>query len=77
MKLKISVQNQENLNLTEKGFILGASEDGTIYYRPKKNQYNIEIEQKILQWLDVIKETLENVYGLRTNIRKTKIIFFI
>jgi len=58
-------------NLTEKGFIFGASEDGTIYFRSKRNQYNIEIEQKILSWLETVRKAIQQVYGLNVNIRQT------
>jgi intein/homing endonuclease len=56
---------------TQRGFILGASEDGTIYFRPKKNQYNIEIEQKVSNWLETVKTSLQDVYRLNINIRQT------
>ena len=59
--------NKDNL----RGFIFGASEDGTIYFRPKKNQYNIEIEQKVLGWLEAVKKAIQDVYGFNVNIRQT------
>lgn len=72
MNLKNSIQNEPEVsNLIEKGFILGASEDGTLYYTAKKNQYNIEIEQKIHEWLEIVKKSIENSYGLYCRIRKT------
>ena len=75
MKLKnfssISETKISETDITEKGFIFGASEDGTIYFRPKKNQYNIEIEQKILDWLEVVKKAVQDVYSLHVNIRQT------
>jgi len=72
MNLKNSVQIKHvNSNLTEMGFVLGASEDGTVYYTPKKHQYNIEIEQKIPEWLEIVKSSIESCYGLYCRIRKT------
>ena len=56
---------------TVKGFIFGASEDGTVYFRQKRNQYNIEIEQKIPSWLDIVKKATQDCYGLNVNIRQT------
>lgn len=58
-------------NSIGKGFVLGASEDGTVYYRPNKNQYNIEIEQKIRGWLEIVKDVIEKSYGLYVRIRET------
>jgi len=60
----------------EKGFILGACEDGTFYYRGKKNQYTIEIEQKIYEWLEIVKKAFCRVYNKNSNLRKTSKGFY-
>ena len=62
--------------LSEMGFILGACEDGTFYYRSKKNQYTIEIEQKVLEWLKTVHESFKIAYDKNPNIRITSSGFF-
>lgn len=58
--------------MLEKGFVLGASEDGIIYYRKNKNEYGLEIEQKNVQWLETVQKALEKAYNKKSRIRKTK-----
>ncbi len=59
-----------------KGFIFGACEDGTLYYRKDRNQYTIEFEQKVKKWLEVIRESISEVYGKKANLRKTNKGYF-
>lgn len=58
--------------MLEKGFILGASEDGIVYYRKNKNEYGLEIEQKNREWLEIVQKALEKAYNKKSNIRKMK-----
>ncbi len=58
--------------MLERGFVLGASEDGIIYYRKSKNEYGLEIEQKNPEWLEVVQKALEKAYNKKSKIRKTK-----
>ena len=58
--------------MKEKGFVLGASEDGIVYYRKSKNEYGLEIEQKSIEWLEKVKMSLMKGYGKKSKIRKTK-----
>jgi len=55
----------------DKGFIFGSSEDGTLYFRKKKNAYTIEIEQKVREWLVHIQEVLKREYNKNSNLRTT------
>ncbi len=55
----------------EKGFIVGASEDGIVYYRESKNEYGLEIDQKSSEWLEVVQTKLEKAYDKKSRIRKT------
>jgi len=65
-----------SMNLIEKGFVFGASEDGTIYYRPSRNQYNIEIEQKVPKWLEIVKKSIQKTYNKNVRISKTSRGYF-
>lgn len=58
--------------MLEKGFILGASHDGIVYYRKNKNEYGLEIEQKSAEWLEIVQRALEKAYSKKSRIRKTK-----
>ncbi|MBI2972111.1 MAG: hypothetical protein HYY37_06855 [Candidatus Aenigmarchaeota archaeon] len=58
--------------MQEKGFILGATEDGILYYRENKNEYGLEIEQKVMEWLLVVQEALKIAYNKQSRIRKMK-----
>ena len=55
----------------EKGFVLGACEDGTVYFKKNRNQYTIEIEQKNPQWLGVVQKAVLMAYKKRSIIYKT------
>lgn len=59
------------MNLKLKGFVFGSSEDGTIYFRKSRNQYNIEIEQRIPQWLEIVKIAIQRTYNQNVRIAKT------
>lgn len=58
--------------MLEKGFVLGASEDGTVYYRKNKNEYGLEIEQKVKKWLEAVQAALKKAYNKESKIRKMK-----
>ena len=64
------------MNSNGRGFVFGAAEDGTIYYRQKKAQYNIEIEQKIRQWLEIVKDEIETTYNFHAKISVTSKGYF-
>ncbi len=73
MKIRnFSSKNLEETNLIERGFVFGACEDGTVYYKKNRNQYTIEYEQKILDWLEIVQKALQIVYNKSGKIRKTK-----
>ena len=59
-----------------RGFICGASEDGTLYTSPKKNAYIIEIEQNNKEWLLAIKKALIVAYNKKCNIDQKKSGYF-
>jgi hypothetical protein len=62
--------------MLEKGFVLGASHDGIVYYREEKNEYGLEIDQKSLQWLETVQKYLQRAYKKKSRIRKTKRGYF-
>ena len=62
--------------MLEKGFVFGASHDGIVYYREEKNEYGLEIDQKSLQWLELVQKYLEKAYKKKSRIRKTKRGYF-
>ena len=53
MKIKNFQLNSENLISDFHGFLVGASEDATVYYKKRKNEYIVEIEQKSKKWLEL------------------------
>lgn len=55
----------------ERGFVVGASEDGIVYYRESKNEYGLEIDQNSLEWLEVVQKKLKRAYNKKSRIRKT------
>jgi DNA-binding transcriptional regulator WhiA len=55
----------------DRGFFLGATEDGTIYLRKSKYAYTIEIEQKVREWLVYVQDVLSREYSKKSNLRKT------
>lgn len=55
---------------------MGSAEDGTLYFRKNRNQYTIEIEQKIPSWLESVAESIENVFRIRTRTYKTSKGYF-
>ncbi len=59
-----------------KGFILGASEDGTLYFSRKKNAYIIEIEQANRNWLENLKEAFYMAYNKNCRIDHKKSGYF-
>lgn len=58
--------------MQDKGFVLGASEDGIVYYRENKNEYGLEIEQKNKEWLEFVQSSLVKAYKKKSKIRKMK-----
>ncbi len=62
--------------MLEKGFVFGASHDGIVYYREEKNEYGLEIDQKSLQWLEIVQQNLQKAYKKKSKIRKTKKGYF-
>ena len=58
------------------GFLVGASEDGTVYQRKKKNEYMVEIEQKSKYWLEFVQEIILRFYKKSVKIRKTSKGFY-
>ena len=58
--------------MREKGFVLGASEDGIVYYRENKNEYGLEIEQKNPEWLETVQKALKKAYNKKSKMRKMK-----
>ncbi len=64
------------MDLIEKGFVFGASEDGTVYHRPSRNQYNIEIEQKVQKWLEIVKKAVQKTYNKNVRIARTSKGYF-
>jgi len=55
----------------ERGFLLGACEDGTVYYKKSRNQYTIEIEQKERGWLEFVQGAFLSAYDKRSKIYMT------
>ena len=53
------------------GFVFGAAEDGTVYFKKSRHQYTIEIEQKNPLWLEAVQREITDVYGLHSRIYKT------
>ena len=76
MKTLISIKNQENLIEEKKGFIVGACEDGTIYFSPKKNAYILEVEQNNIQWLQTLQTAFFVAYNKKCRIDKKKSGYF-
>ena len=72
---KISIQNKSLIEKNE-GFIVGASEDGVLYYRNKKNAYILEIEQGNKEWLELIKDAFFITYDKNCKIDKKKSGYF-
>lgn len=70
MKLNIISSEAPDTKEHEKGFVFGASEDGTIYYRKNKNEYGLEIEQKYEDWLEIVQEALLAGFQKQSRIRK-------
>lgn len=56
----------------ERGFVLGAAEDGIVYYRPENNEWGLEIDQLSEGWLREVQKALEDAYGKKARIRQTK-----
>lgn len=56
------------------GFIFGACEDGCIY-RTKKNEWIVEYEQKYIEWLQLVQQSLQ-LCGYKSSIRKTNKGYF-
>ena len=75
MKPAISIKKR-NLIERNKGFIVGASEDGTLYLDAKKNAYILEIEQNNREWLETIKKTFLIAYNKNCKIDKKKTGYF-
>lgn len=75
MKPTISIQNG---SLIEKctGFIVGSSEDGVLYYSPKKNAYILEIEQNNKEWLEIVRKAFVVAYNKNCRIDKKKSGYF-
>ena len=76
MKTSILVKNQEDLIENKKGFIVGASEDGTLYYNQKKNAYILEIEQANVEWLDFVKKAFLVSYNKNCKVGRKKSGYF-
>ena len=60
----------------EKGFVIGASEDGIVYYRKDKNEYGLEIDQKSRKWLETVQRNLKKSFNKESKIRKTSKGYF-
>ena len=75
MKPLIPIKKR-NLIEKYKGFIVGASEDGVLYYSPKKNAYILEIEQNNKEWLEIVKKALLIAYNKNCKIDKKKSGYF-
>lgn len=60
----------------DRGFIFGTAEDGTLYIRKDRNQYTIEFEQKIKEWLEYIQKVLKTTHNKNTNLRRTSKGYF-
>jgi len=71
MKPKISIQNRSLIEKS-KGFIVGASEDGVLYYSHKKSAYILEIEQNNKEWLETVKKAFLIAYNKNCKIDKKK-----
>lgn len=59
-----------------KGFIVGASEDGTLYTRVSKNAYILEVEQNNQKWLETFQNALKIAYQKASKIDKKKSGYF-
>lgn len=75
MKLSISIQNKSLIE-KNKGFIIGACEDGTSYHNPRKSAYILEIEQNNKNWLETVKKAFLIVYNKKCKIDGKKTGYF-
>ncbi len=75
MKPKISIQSRSLIEKS-KGFIIGACEDGVLYYSRKKNAYILEIEQDNKEWLETIQKAFLVAYNKYCKIDKKKSGYF-
>lgn len=55
----------------ERGFVLGAAEDGIVYHRPEKNEWGLEIDQLSEAWLQTVQKALKSAYNKSSRVRKT------
>jgi len=56
----------------ERGFVFGAAEDGTVYFKKKKFEYILEIEQLDRRWLLEVMKALQQGFHLKSSIRQRK-----